>query len=72
MKTKKAVPELTMGQGGSNINQNLLFRNTNAFIDEERDITYWYARPKGYLKDQAEARGWRPAANLYTQRSGEK
>ena len=61
-----------MGQGGTKTKQNRLYRNTNAVVDEETAIDYWYARPKGCLKDQAEARGWRPDGNLYIQRSGEK
>jgi hypothetical protein len=76
METKKAssstAQALTIGQGGTKTKQNQLFRNTNATVDEETEINYWYARPKGYLKDQAEARGWRLEGAFYTQRSGER
>ena len=67
-----SLPQLANSQGGTTIKQNKLSKNTNADVDEETSIEYWYSRPKGYLKDQAEARGWRTYGNPYIQRSGER
>eukprot|EP00972_Heterocapsa_arctica_P007627 1111591-Heterocapsa_arctica.AAC.1 len=40
-----AIPELTIGQGGTTTKRNK-YRKTSIDVDEETATDYWYARPK--------------------------
>eukprot|EP00972_Heterocapsa_arctica_P034478 5076924-Heterocapsa_arctica.AAC.1 len=65
------MPALTQGQGGAASKQKT-HRSTTIPLDGETAPEYWYTRPKGYMKDQAEARGWRLEKKYYIQRSGDQ